>query len=535
MRDAPKLSITSTKVVKSPIKALSPVLQQPTQHILSQAEPTASPFEIAISSSSELPALHTVQWQLMYPPGGSTHAAYPWPLPDPRLVFEPHHVPLSNGLPNVSYAPALVLPTGWRQASWSGLLPIVFDPYQQAFKLTPVGPLSLTCEEVHQGGLQDYVPGGKLHPEYGMLPFLSALSDGSDAEIYNFEGVDWKLPWARIEGGLEVESTTPNASFESDDIQPAALDAFATRIVPHYFEARDCPDGVIDLEDAWRWLYEWDPKSSTAFQSTPGKTWKGSGILLTARTTKQPIASLMALSMAGKNPDVGNYLAKQVRREFCPLRSMATPVHIDITLLQDVEFTIVELLSYFPFHYQWRGAANRLARSGMGSSDIANLVNMVRHLPAGSLCIPGTVNGYLCWDRDEDGNRIRTETSANDATCYTAEQWSNVTVEKMDYPLLALAVGLKELPSGVDAGPLTALIHWCRDDGKHTAMLSDTPRLLQEASIVPLIDSGTGTDPDKEVLARHAEAMKIDRKRVIQETKGFTAVKEKKFRKRKIE
>ena len=72
---------------------------------------------------------------------------------------------------------------------------MVFDPYQQLFKLTPIGPLPLTCEELQQGGLHDYAPGGKLHPEAGLLPTLLSFSDGSDADVFNFDGVNWTLPW----------------------------------------------------------------------------------------------------------------------------------------------------------------------------------------------------------------------------------------------------------------------------------------------------------------------------------------------------
>ncbi|KAJ4377160.1 hypothetical protein N0V86_006601 [Didymella sp. IMI 355093] len=516
-QDRPKPKV---KPSRSIIESLSQAAPEAAPVIFSQAEPVPSHFEVAVASSTELPAIFSAQWQLMYPPGGSTHPCYPWPTADPRLLFQPHHVPLRNGLPDVSYAPVLTLPPNWRHVSWAGLHPIVFDPSQQGFKLTPVGPMPLTCEEIHQGGLQDYVPGGRLHPEFGMLPIMSSLSDGSDDEVYNFNGVDWKLSWAEIEGGFEVESTGTLSRLAADAKLSANSEASvipSVEIQTYYIEERDCPDDVTDLEDAWRWLKEWDTNSPIPFTATPGKTWFRSGIPLTTRTMKQPIASLMALNMADKTPGVEHWLVKQVRREFCPLRSVATPPHVDITLLQDVEFTIVELLSFFPFHYQWRGAANRLVRCGMGASVFASLVNMVRRLPAGSLCNASTVYGYLRLDRDEDDNKARPEPSSNH-TCYTAEHWSNVAWDrKMDYPLLGLIVGLRELPSGVDAGPLTTLIKWCRHNGRDEVMLSEVPNLLKEANIEALIDPGAGTDPDKEVPGRYADAIKNDRRRVTKE------------------
>lgn len=535
--------VKAVKLVKPTKRAQDMLPQRLPELVLTQADSIASPFEIALSDSIELPMQQSTEWQLRYPPGGSTHPSYPWPTADPRLVFQTHYVPLANGVPNVSHVPRLALPMGWRQTCWSGLHPVVFDPYQQAFKLTPVGPLPLTSEEVQQGGLQQYVPGGRLHPEYGLLPNLSSLGNGSDTEIFNFEGINWTLPWAHIEGGFDYDNAAERPvvgnSIAPSMQSPAVSNAFKVR--HHYVEGRDCPDDVIDLEEAWRWLTNWDPDSETPFQITPGKSWRGSGIPLSGRTTKQPIASLMALTMTDKDPSVEHYLVKQTRSAFCPLKSVATPVHVDILLLGDIEFTIVELLVFFPFHYQWNGAASRLIQAGMTPSDVANFVNMARKLPAGSLCVASTVSSYLYRNRHEDVSGMRTGTSINGITCYTSEHWENTVWEKTDYPLLGLAVGLDSLPSGPDAGPLTSLIHWCRLHQRHTVMLSEAPRLLKEAGIESLIDPGESKCPDQEAVARHGEAMKKDRLRVLKELRDLkeerelAAASEKSSKKRKMQ
>ncbi|KAF3044963.1 hypothetical protein E8E11_005721 [Didymella keratinophila] len=326
------------------------------------------------------------------------------------------------------------------------------SPFEVALRYPPggIGPIPLTCEETHQGGLQDYVPGGRFHPEYGMLPILSSLSDGSDAEVYNFEGIGWTLPWAQIEGGLQVESAESLSSLAATDgpSTPGVSATPAVEIQSYYVEARDCPDDVTDLDDAWRWLKEWEFDSTTAFVASPGKTWLRSGIPLTTVKTKQPIASLMALTMSDETPGVEHWLVKQA---------------------------LVESLS-------------------------------------------------------------------KDA-CYTAEHWSNIAWDKkIDYPLLGLAVGLKALPTGVDAGPLTTLIKWCRDHGRTETMLSEVPNLLKEVEVEALIDPGSGTDTDQEVLGRYGDAIKNDRRRLIKErkqadmeTEAAEAAKEKKSKKRRLE
>lgn len=500
--------------------------------MITTAEPTISPFDVAVRSDRQLPVPLSLDWQLQYPAGGSTHPAYPWPTADPRLIFHAHFVPLKNGLPDVSLVSALALPVGWRQASWCGLHPVVFDPYQQAFKLTPIGVLPLTCEEVHQGGLQDYVPGGKLHPETGLLPTLTYLSDGSDADVFNFEGVDWTLPWTAYEHAVPFRSVMSSRVDTTFPDPPGCILQTPT----HYLEERDCPDGVFDVEDGWRWLFEHQEGSILNFTPTPGKSRKGSGVQRTGRRYKYPIASLMANTMMEKKEDnEERYLLNQDAREFDAIKSVATPVHINIALLRDVEFTLIEFLSYFPWHYQWRKGGDRLLRSGMSASDIANYINMSRRLPGATICNNSTVDNHVFWDKLEDGTRIKATCPEHEVLNHTAEHWTYDAWEPTDYPLLALAHGLVELPSGPDAGPLTALIKWCRDKKRYRTMLSDVPILLQEAGISPLIESGDHATPDQDVLARHIGAIKKDRLRVLRERRQLDVAKDKKPTKRRFE
>jgi hypothetical protein len=469
----------------------------------------------------------TLDWQLQYPPGGGTHPSYAYPQLDPRLFFNPACVPIYNGLPSVFRVPALVLPMGWSHVSWSGLLPIVFDPNHQGFKLTPIGPLPLTCEEVQQGGLGKYVPGGAEHPEAGMLPDATILSDGSEV-VYNFEEIDWVLPWPQYENfdgtcpiqhGNGLPSPVTDSGMTSARVASAAI---------HHIEARDCPDSIVDINDAWRWISEKCDASFTKFEPTPGKSWKYTGIHRIGRKQKQPIASLLASALAETIASPGNiiatYLINQNTREFCPFKSVATPFHVNIVLLGDTELTLKELLCYFPSHYMWRKAGDRLVRSGMANADIANMINMTRKLPGETSLKSNSVMNAIMYEKAQDGSGVKVKIirdySNEQAQSYTAEGWTWDLDEVIDYPILALAHGLFALPEGSDAGPLTTLIKHCKEQCKHKVMLSEVPEMLQEVGISSLIEPSELGCPDKEVLGRHVELLKRDRLRVLREMKS---------------
>jgi len=464
---------------------------------------------------------------------------------DPRLLFHQAFVPIIGGLPDFTLVQKLVLPMGWKHVSWSGLLPIAFDPYRQAFKLTPVGPMPLTCEELHQQGLHKYVPGGELHPEYGMLPEMLKLSDGSDADIFNFDGADWTLPW---KGQIDFHAPS-NATKEQlgsyELSSPIDSDTLAPVVTYPWSEARDCPDKVFDICDAWRWLSCKETKPEVDFIPTPGMNWRGTGAMRSQRRLKSPIPELMMLAMPDPTTSENKHIVLlqnqddgvKDKNQFCPFKSVATSVMADITLLEDTEFTIMELLSYFPQHYYWGHAAERLTRAGVTGTLIRDFLIMTRGLQGDEIMMANSIAQAAkvakkrdCvkveeMDIDEVGKDTPSPTPAPviDSTVvdltssYTAEGWIYDVWEKIDYPLLALAHGLQSLPTGVDAGPLTALILWCREKGRYKAMLSEVPALLKKANIEPLIEPGESGCPDKEVAGRHAGALKKDRLRVFRD------------------
>ncbi|KAF2818852.1 hypothetical protein CC86DRAFT_432582 [Ophiobolus disseminans] len=526
--------VVDNEIVVEPIKSPKAVTQVPTAPPAPPPESSLTEEAIAQLPPDPNPAVLTLDWQLQYPPGGSTHPSYAYPQLDPRLLFNPSLVPVIDGLPSIYALPPLVLPMGWRHISWSGFLPIAFDPYHQAFKLTPIGPLPLTCEEVQQGGLAKFVPGGECHPEAGLLPDATYFSDGSDEERYNFDGVDWVLPWPQGEifcgtQAMEVTRSTGDSSTEVKDVAVPGDTPLS-----FYFEGRDCPDNVVDLEDAWRWMKEKETNPTTAFVPSPTKTWHGTGIWRSARRFKSPIASLMGRAIRdtfeAPNDPLAPYLLAQNAREFCPFRSMAPPVNVNIALLGDVEFTLQELLSYFPSHYMWPKGANRLVRSGMIAGDITNMINMVRQLSGDAAKNSSTIrssitNASAKASEGSNGSMSRDE-QESEVHSYTAETWTHDNPDLVDYPILGLMHGLLELPQGVDAGPLTQLIVWCRETARYDVLLSAVPDVLQEAGISSLIEPGEGGCPDKEVLGRHVEALKKDRQRVLRIAKKKRAAEE---------
>jgi len=473
-----------------------------------------------------LPAFRSVDWDLQYPSGGSTHPSYPYPTLDPLLIFCQPFVPVIDGLPDFSKVPRLVLPKGWRHVSWCGLLPIVFDPYRQAFKLTPIGPLPLTCEELHQGGLHKYVPGGELHPETALLPDMIQLSDGSVDNVYNWENVDWILPWG-MNNNFTASPTLPTASGSGHQSitghELLRVTSATGNVRPDVW---DCPDNIVDLEEAWRWIAENENRPGPSFEASATKTWRGTGIYCVTRKIKQPIACLMAIALADKSTNASSYLVNQNGREFCPLRSVSTPVSVDITLLKDVEITLFELMVYFPNHYRWREYADRFVRSGMSAADVTNFINMTRTLEGDAIKNRGTIHAYMYFESETNGSgrkRVRIQRPEEETTTsYTAEGWKYDVWELSDYPLLGLAHGLKCLPIGPDAGPLTACIEWCRKNGRYTHMLSEVSDLLKEIEVEPLIETGEDGCPDKEVLGRHSDALRRDRKRVLKQMRRLT-------------
>lgn len=372
-------------------------------------------------------------------------------------------------------------------------------------------------------GLEKYVPGGKLHPESGLLPEMMNLSDGSDGEVYNWDGVDLELPW--------VAHTTFINSAQAPGTSAAGVTAPA--YVPR--EARDCPDKVFELSDAWRWIAGKVATPDSDFIPNTKKKWSQFYSQRLRRKLKAPIPELMmaailanrSASSPDPSPILQNQDAPRVQERstnlFCPFKSVATPMFVDITLLEDTEFTLKELVCYFPQHYSWGNAAERMNRAGIRGTALRDIIALTRCLDGESLPSAGTLSSNMLAARrllqpviKDEGAALKCEQKqANRTTTnYTSEGWT-YEWEKTDYPLFALAHGLVALPEGKDAGPLTALMKWAKEHERYQILISEVPALLKEAGIPALIELSDNGCPDQEFLPRHAAEMKKDRKRLL--------------------
>lgn len=102
----------------------------------------------------------------------------------------------------------------------------------------------------------------------------------------------------------------------------------------------------------------------------------------------------------------------------------------------------------------------------------------------------------------------------------------------IDYPLLALELGVRVSPQGDDKGPITRVMEYCRAKAKEgdtkylMYMLSDVPDLMKEAGIGRTIRRPKNkNDPDEDFWIRHDKKMRSHRKRIDDQRRAAEASK----------
>jgi hypothetical protein len=279
-----------------------------------------------------------------------------------------------------------------------------------------------------------------------------------------------------------------------------------------------CPPKLRDIEDAWTFIEHMAKCPGAPFQIQSGKNgtrkrsnWK----------KKHPIGELLVRAYRTFNAGPSTLLLNQDSLPFCQMGSVAPPkeVAVDLYLGSKVELTLIECMAYFTSHVSKRLLLVRLVRAGLSWGNIANAINMVRHL-SGKMAF--THSRVSTRKRRADGGPImEEEITATNTTDFTAQKWKNDKNDRnasvgIDYPLLALEHGLTHLVQGEDAGPLTRLMQLCKTHGKYRVMLSEAPGLLQEAGIAPKIEKpANGECPDKVAVTRIRHLLLQDRARVL--------------------
>ncbi|KAF2245306.1 hypothetical protein BU26DRAFT_507989 [Trematosphaeria pertusa] len=434
---------------------------------------------------------------------------------DPRLCFYAQPMPPEHSHHLPRFVP-LDLPQGWRSMQRVDLEPVVLNPHDWAFRLTPAGPVALTPAEVFQYRITG-VSRSRRTPQSNPDPMVIDL-ELIDDELTEFMppnsrrgDPDQLTAYADPLGGLPPKVAYEGAVRAKKRKLQGPLSPSVVRSIEQESDgdaALLCPMGIIDVEDAWAWIRHMAQNPTPEYHA-PNR--KPDERLKSAHKVKHPIPELMMVALKPPGSGIGSQLKDQDALPFCQTRSITPPEKVGVHehLGSHVELTLIECAAYFPRQAIRPEYLKRFRRAGMGSVGTVSLINMLRQLTGKSNFhesrLSHTFKRYGC-------------TADNNATRdFTAQQWTPDTGSKtIDYPLLALEHGVVHLPQGDDAGPLTKLIQWCKNNAQHRVLLSEVPALLSTAGISSTIARpADGRCPDRVAHGRHHQAIQIDRKRIL--------------------
>jgi hypothetical protein len=198
-----------------------------------------------------------------------------------------------------------------------------------------------------------------------------------------------------------------------------------------------------------------------------------------------------------------------------PVRSTFPPPSIDLRLMDGIEITTEELLTFFPDHIKWHDFMFRLAQNGWQPVDMAKYINYSRGLAG-----PHDVNRNITsqWLRAAD--KVILGRQPGDAverrpwktTCFTTQGWTphqgRVDVDPLDYFLIDLADGVSNLPQGDGARLLTRAVRHAIAHGHDQVKLGQLKQYVRTNMLIfPLLPSMTlqmaqGQHPDTVAVQR---------------------------------
>jgi hypothetical protein len=192
------------------------------------------------------------------------------------------------------------------------------------------------------------------------------------------------------------------------------------------------------------------------------------------------------------------------------LYSHSPPSSVEIRLMGNVVVTSVELMSFFPVHYDWTDYLRRMYHGGWSWQRIAEFIMNVRdeggseteNLRSNMAKRAARVMG------DELKNGTRTP-----VTNFTCAGWVPSEGEVTEYFVVDLAAGIQrdDFPTGVDRGPLTRTIEYLLDHPEQKISqglkLSQLAHFVQQKGFEDLaalgMQAGAAVNADNEACNRH--------------------------------
>lgn len=235
--------------------------------------------------------------------------------------------------------------------------------------------------------------------------------------------------------------------------------------------------------------------------------------------------------MAYENPNILTVLPYVQHVSWHELWSQATPPVVDIQLLDGIELSAEELLTFFPNHYLWLDFLHRLDEAGWTQSEIADFVNIARELRAPQLMLAKFIKYPLKLARKffhKSVNGVTRCPRNRLVTDFTAQHWRQPTTHLtdnerhnlIDYPVWELSRGvhISRFPSGPEARILTFVIHEVRENNKRKLLLSQVVAYARDHGIgrnlSPINANG---NPDRIARTRHVILFVGDIRRISED------------------
>ncbi|KAK3201187.1 hypothetical protein GRF29_185g51929 [Pseudopithomyces chartarum] len=184
-----------------------------------------------------------------------------------------------------------------------------------------------------------------------------------------------------------------------------------------------------------------------------------------------------------------------------PIFSSAPPAAVDLRMLEDVYITARELMIWFPDHIcKWSDCAERLAGAGWSSVVFYKFIYYVRgQLLEGQQPAPAAThrlirndlcrfNRFYRWVNPDPNSPPYQDLTCGNWKVPPCGRVTHPADDLMDYYVSDLAYGVSrdKFPTGVDAGPLTAVIQHVLDNANHPH--SQMLRLSDVAAFAKHID-----------------------------------------------